>query len=86
MIFTLTLIVVMSVFVGALLPGEDVEFNVGGDIGSPGIWDVITFVGGAFWGILTFSIGGLPWIFNLFFWMLTLINMWCIVRLIRGVS
>ena len=81
---TFTLIVVMSVFVGALVPGEASSFSVGGEVPEPSVWNVLTFVGGTFWEMLSFSISGLPWIFGLFFWCLVFMNAWCLVRLIRG--
>ena len=88
-IWSLVLIMVMSIFVVKLAPDAVVDFDIGDDptaIGAPDVWDVLLFAAGTFWAMMTFSIQGLPWIFGVFFWFIVMINLWCAVRLIRGVS
>ena len=79
----LVLIVVMSFFTG-LATDLTASFNVGGELDAPGIWDVLSFIGGGFWALLTFSIEGMPAFINLFFWILNVIALWLLIRLIRG--
>ena len=73
----------MSIFAGALDMGE---FHIEDEIGSPSVWDVLTFIGGGFLDLLAFSIPGMPWFLSLIFWVLLLIETWVVVCLIRGVS
>lgn len=44
------------------------------------VWDLL----GTFWKALTFSIDGLPIIFNLFFWIPTAIIGYMIIAFLRG--
>jgi short subunit fatty acids transporter len=85
-LFTLciVLIVVMSFFTG-LVTDLTASFNVGGVLDAPNPWDVITFIGGGFWALMTFSIEGMPVFINLFFWLLSVIALWLLIRMIRGV-
>lgn len=88
-VLSLVVIVVVSLFVGQLLPGVESEFGVGddgGDIEAPSVWDVALFAAGTFWAMLTFQIPGVHWVLGVVFWFMAAINLWCLVRLVRGVS
>lgn len=76
-------IVIMSLFCGALGIGT---FSIGDEIDEPDVWDILTFAGGGFLSLLTFSIDGAPVVLSAFFWLLLFIETWCIVALVRGVS
>lgn len=76
--------IVMSLFCGAF--GITSSFNIEDEIDEPEEYDVLTFIGGGFLGLLTFSISDMPSIFSVFFWLLLLIETYCVVRLIRGVA
>jgi hypothetical protein len=78
------IIIAMSLFIGNLAPGH-METEIGGELPEPSIWDVIYFTGGAFVGLLTFSVTGLPMAFSYITWFLLFIVVWCIMRLVRGV-
>jgi hypothetical protein len=83
-IYALIVIVVMSVFVGALVPGVGTWDAIGIGVDLPAgidfIWDTIA----AFGGMLTFTIEGMPIFINLFCWILTIIVIWCLVRMPFG--
>jgi hypothetical protein len=82
--FCLVIIVVMSVFVGALVPGVGTWDEIGTGIDLPAgidfIWDAVA----AFGGMLTFTIEGMPLWISLFCWGLTILSIWCLVRMPFG--
>lgn len=82
-ILCLVLICSMSVFVGAILPDAGF-FNTLGDLSLPAGWDFFFDTIDAYVNILTFSIEGLPVFLVFFTWGLTLITIWCLMRMIFG--
>lgn len=81
--WSLTVIIAMSAFVGALLPDLGV-FAVGGNISVPGGLDFIFGTIDAFVGLMTFTIPGMPMFISLFSWGLSIIILWCIGRWLFG--
>jgi len=59
--------------------------GVGDTIEEPTAWDwVVTFTG-TFWDIMTFNITGLAIAFSMTFWLLSFLDFWIFIRLVRGV-
>lgn len=82
--FCLTVIVVMSIFVGALVPGIGTWDDIGTGIDLPAGLDFIWEAVAAFGGMLTFSIEGMPVFISLFLWCITILSIWCLVRMPFG--
>lgn len=78
------LILVMSLVCGHFAISS--SFEVGEDFEELEAYNVVTFIGHGFFALLTFSITGMPEILGAFLWCLVFIELWCVVRLIRGVS
>jgi len=78
----LIIVFVTSLFCGAYGIGD---FSIGDEISEPDVWDILTFAGGGFWSLISFSIDGAPIILTLIVWLLVAIGTISIVFLIRGV-
>lgn len=41
-------------------------------------WEGVTF----WWEMLTFELGGLPWIFSVIWWLMNLLGLFCVIKIV----
>lgn len=81
-IFSSFLLCVISVVCGHF--GLTSDIFVLDELSAPSAWDVLTYAGAAFVGLITFTIDDMPPLINVFFWFISLIDLYAITRLVRG--
>lgn len=81
LIACLVITTIMSFFCGAFSIGS---FNIEDELSEPSVWDVISFTGHGFYGLLTFTITGMPAFIGIIFWLIQAVELLAIVYLIRG--
>ena len=83
---SLCIIASITLFVGGAMPGSVASVVGNATLEAPSVWNILTFSAGTFWAFLSFQVEGLHWVANFFFWCVLAVNLWCLVKLIRGVS
>lgn len=84
-VFLLVILVVLSWFAPLILGIG--TFGIGSELpSSPSVWDILTFNAAWMWAAMTFSIPGMPAGITLIFWVGSALFVYCVFRLIRGVT
>lgn len=89
LIFILTILVVLSIFVPNIPSVADsVSVMTNTTLPSePSPWDVLTFNGSFIWSCMTFTYDSeFPYFLGMMFWFMSFGVVYCVARLVRGTS
>lgn len=83
-------ILLIEIFIVILTSGvvKGISFvstsSIGNPFDKPGVWNVLTFAGDAFWNLMTFNVTGAPLLISGLMWFFVVCQVACLVWLIRG--